>query len=183
MILQYQQHYTQEVFEVAPFELEVHIFLPFWWIIQHPPGRVWDTGELRFNMPNCIEHCTKLTNTKFFVSLEQSILWHPEARLIGYVVATSTVNNPLDLVTKQFRQFLDIMGKEAANALPEHSAYNYEIQSKEGEKPTWGLICPLSEKELEVLQEYLKEMLKTGKICWSISSAGAPILFVQKPHG
>jgi len=75
------------------------------------------------------------------------------------------------------------MGKEAADALPEHSAYDHEICLKEGEKPPWGPIYPLSEKELEALREYLKKMLKTCKICRSTSSAGAPILFVPKPHG
>jgi len=183
VILQHRQHYTREVFEVAPLEPEVDIFLPFWWIVQHLPQGAWDSGELRFNTPNCVEHCTKLANTKFPLSLDQSILCHPEARLIGYVAATSNANNLLDLVPEEFRQFLNIMGKEAADALPEHSAYDHEIRLKEREKPPWGPIYPLSEKELEALREYLKEMLKTGKIRRSTSSAGAPILFVPKPHG
>jgi hypothetical protein len=42
---------------------------------------------------------------------------------------------------------------------------------------------PLSENELEVLREWIKEMLKNGKIQHSTSSAGAPILFVPKPGG
>jgi len=33
VILQHWQHYTQKVFQVAPLELEVDIFLLFWWII------------------------------------------------------------------------------------------------------------------------------------------------------
>ena len=75
------------------------------------------------------------------------------------------------------------MGKEAADALPKHSSYDHEIPLKEGGKPRWGPIYPLSEVELETLREYLKEMMRTGKIRRSSSSAGAPILFVPKPHG
>ena len=119
----------------------------------------------------------------FPISLDQAVLANPEARIIGYVSAASSTNDPLDLVPEEFRQFLDIMGKEAADALPEHSSYDHEIPLKEGEKPPWGPIYPLSEVELETLREYLKEMMKTGKIRRSTSSAGAPILFVPKLHG
>jgi len=56
------------------------------------------------------------------------------------------------------------MGKETADALPKHSSYNHEIPLKEGEKPPWGPIYPLSEVELETLWEYLKEMMRIGKI-------------------
>jgi hypothetical protein len=86
-------------------------------------------------------------------------------------------------LTEQFRPFLDIMGKEAADALPEHRSYDHEIRLKEGEIAPWGPIYPLSEVELETLREWLKEMLRTGKIRRSTSSASSPILFVPKPHG
>jgi hypothetical protein len=43
------------------------------------------------------------------------------------------------------------MGKEAADALPEHYAYDHEIQLKEGEKLPWRPIYPLSEIELAAL--------------------------------
>jgi len=41
----------------------------------------------------------------------------------------------------------------------------------------------LSEEELAALSEWLKEMLRTGKIRRSTSPAGSPILFVPKPKG
>jgi hypothetical protein len=75
------------------------------------------------------------------------------------------------------------MGKEAADSLPEHTAYDMKIDLKEGTTAPWGPIYPLSENELEVLREYLKEMLRMGKIRCSTSSAGSPILFVPKPGG
>jgi len=183
VILQHHQHYTQEVFKVTPLEQDVDIFLPFWWIAKHPPQGAWNSEELRFETPGCTESCTKLTITKFPLSLNHTILTHPEAQVIRYVAVGATTDNPLDLVSEEFRQFLDILEKEAANALPQHSAYGHEIRLKEGEKPPWGPIYPVSETKLEMLGEYLKEMLKTGKIRQSTSSVGAPILFVSKPHG
>jgi len=89
----------------------------------------------------------------------------------------------MDLVTEEFKSYLAIMGKEAADALPEHRSYNYKIDLENGEVAPWGPIYPLSEKELKTLREWLKEMVRTGKILRSTLPAGSPILFVPKPHG
>jgi hypothetical protein len=78
---------------------------------------------------------------------------------------------------------MHIMSKKAAKRLPEHTPYDYAIDLKTAETPPWGPCYPLSEKELEVLREWLKEMLETGKIRRSKSPAAAPILFVPKVHG
>jgi len=37
LLLQHRKHNSREVFEVAPLEPEVDLFLPFWWIAKHPP--------------------------------------------------------------------------------------------------------------------------------------------------
>jgi len=149
--LQHREHYSQEVFEVAPLESEVDIFLPFWWIAKHPPQGAWNSAALRFNAPSCVENCTKQA-TQFPLSIDQSVLTHPKARVIGYIAAVSTADDPLSLVPREFRQFLDIMGKEAADALPKHSAYDHEIRRKDREKPPRGPIYPLSKNELETLR-------------------------------
>jgi hypothetical protein len=75
------------------------------------------------------------------------------------------------------------MSKEAANHLPVHTPYHYAIDLNTGETPLWGPYYALSKKELEVFREWLKEMLKTGKIRRSKSPAAMPILFVPKAHG
>ena len=75
------------------------------------------------------------------------------------------------------------MGKEAEEALPAHRPYDCQIKLQEGSMPPWGPIYLLSEEELWVLREWLKEMERTGKIRRSTSSAGSPILFVPKHHG
>jgi hypothetical protein len=54
---------------------------------------------------------------------------------------------------------------------------------KDEEQPPSGPSYALSEKELSVLKEYLKEMLGSGTIRPSKSTVGAPMLFVPKPHG
>jgi len=47
----------------------------------------------------------------------------------------------------------------------------------------WGPIYPLSEEELQTLQEWLKGMERTGRIKRSTSPFESPILFVPKLHG
>ena len=114
------------------------VILPFWWLAKHAPSGAWDSPQLRFNSPHCLEHCTKGAVAEFSLSLDESILQHSEARIIGYVSAVDTGAAPdqLESVPKEFRQFLDIMGQEAANALPEHRSYDHRIDLKEGENPT-----------------------------------------------
>ena len=108
------------------------------------------------------------------------MLSDPEAKTIGYVSAIQ--EDAGEQVPPQFRQFMGIMSKEAADSLPEHRQYDYKIDLKEGSTPPWGPIYPLSETELKALREWLKEMENTGKIQRSTSPAGSPILFVQKPN-
>jgi hypothetical protein len=77
---------------------------------------------------------------------------------------------------------MHIISKDAAKCLPEHTPYDHAMNLKTGETPPWRPCFAVSEKELEVLREWLVEMLETGKIRWSKSPAAVPILFVPKAH-
>jgi hypothetical protein len=125
------------------------------------------------------------------LELNEEVLDHSEAMVIGYlglnlVVSSTRQHGPEDpfiLAPDRWKPFVDIMSKEAADRLPEHAPYDHAIDIKEGETPPWGPIYALNAHELETLREWLKEMLQTGKIRRSKSSAAAPIFFVPKPHG
>jgi len=45
LLPQHRKHYSQEVFQVAPLEPEVDIFLPFWWIVKNTPHKVHGTPK------------------------------------------------------------------------------------------------------------------------------------------
>ena len=64
--------------------------------------------------------------------------------------------------------------------LSKHQPWNYEIKLQPGTEPEFRPIYQLSEKELQVLCEYLEENLKKGFIQESQSPAGYPILFTPK---
>jgi len=183
LLLQHRRHFTKEKFEVSPMDPEVDLFLPFEWIMRHPPQGAWTTEEVRFNSPTCREECTKFEQSNFTLSWDDSVALDAEARIIGYVATVTKGEDPLEQVPSEFRQYLGIMRKEAAEALPEHRPYDCKIELKEGATAPWGPIYPLSEVELQTLREWLKEMEKTGKIKRSTSPAGSPILFVPKPNG
>ena len=179
--LQHQKHFSTEKFEISPMEKGVDLYLPFDWIEQHPPQGAWTQDEVRFKSTTYLETCTKYETSNFSLSWDDSVLTDEDARVIGHVSAVT--DDPISNVPMEFRQYLGIMGKEAADALPEHRPYDCKIDLKEGITAPWGPIYPLSEEQLQTLQEWLKEMEKAGKIKRSTSPAGSPILFVPKPNG
>jgi hypothetical protein len=120
---------------------------------------------------------------EFSVEYDNEVMPHPEALVVASISTTELDSNPLDSVPDKFKKWTHIMFKEAAKRLPEHIPYDHAIELKTGETPLWGPCYALSEKELKVLREWLKEMLETGKIRRSKSPATAPILFVPKAHG
>jgi hypothetical protein len=78
---------------------------------------------------------------------------------------------------------MHIMSKVAAKRLPEQIPYHHAIDPEPGKIPLWGPCYALFEKELDVLREWVKEMLDTCKIRRSKSPAAVPILFIPKAHG
>jgi hypothetical protein len=75
------------------------------------------------------------------------------------------------------------MTTEAAQRLPSHKPYDHAIDLQDGQHPPWGLVSPLTETELEVLSNWIKEMLATGKVLKPKSPGAAPILFGPKAEG
>jgi len=177
LLLQHRKHFSRKVFEVTSLEPEVNIFLPFWWIAKPPPQGAWDSEELHFGSPGCLGKCTRFEAAEFSLSLDEMVTLDSEARIIGYVSAINQ-KDPRYQVPEEFRKYLGIMDQEAAEALRAHRPYDCKIDLKEGETAPWGPIYPLSENKLQTLREWLKEMLRTGKIQRSTSPAGSPILFV-----
>jgi len=67
-------------------------------------------------------------------------------------------------------------------ALPAHAEYDMTIDFEPGKQPPSGKLYPLSQDELELLKEYLDEILKNGKFCPSKSSASATIFFTKQAN-
>jgi hypothetical protein len=75
------------------------------------------------------------------------------------------------------------MMKVAVAKLEAHKLYDDVIDINDSNRPLWGWCYILSEKESEVLHDWLTDMLEISKIRGTKSPAGLPILFIPKAHG
>src|SRR5690606_4381546 len=88
----------------------------------------------------------------------------------------------MSTVPEVYHDLLRPFQKEFADRLPEHTEYDHAIDLMPGTTPPSSNIYPMSANELKILDEYLKDMERTGKIRKSTSPAGAPAIFVPKPN-
>jgi len=134
-LLQHRNHYSREKFEISPMEPGIDAFLPFDWITAHPPQGARTDQGIRFNSARCLASCTRFETDGFSLSWDEEVAKNPQAQIIGYVSTVSA--DTRELVPMEFRQYLGIMGKEAADALPQHRPYNCKISLREGETAPW----------------------------------------------
>lgn len=65
-------------------------------------------------------------------------------------------------VPKHYHDFLDVFSKQGTDALPLHWLYDCPIKLLPGAEIPFGRIYPLTEREQEVLKDYIQENLKKG---------------------
>jgi len=83
----------------------------------------------------------------------------------------------------QYRDLVEIFGKAVQAFLPAYGPQDKIIDLEPGKQPPSGKLYPLSPDKLELLKEYLDEMLRTGKIRPSKRRARAPIFFAKQANG
>lgn len=98
-----------------------------------------------------------------------------------FVRYVATAGEDVPELPPEYEEFRDVFSEDAANTLPPRGRPEHAIELT-GDPP-YGPIYNLSEKELKVLREYLKDALDRGWIRESTSPAGAPILFTPKKGG
>jgi len=106
-----------------------------------------------------------------------------KVRRIMQIIMGEDLKTLAERLPVQYRDFVEIFGKAAQASLPAHGPQDMVIDLEPGKQPPSGKLYPLSPDELELLKEYLDEMLRTGKIRPSKSSAGAPIFFAKQANG
>ena len=82
-----------------------------------------------------------------------------------------------------YTDFLYIFSEEEVGILALHGDHDHEINIEPGKSPPLKLIYPLFQTELEIVQEYIQQVLDKGWIQPSTSPTGASILFVLKKDG
>jgi len=112
------------------------------------------------------------------------VAFDEEAQYVGRICRQEDPNQVLvDKIPQCYEDYRTIFLTATAEKLAERRTFDHAIDLKPGAEPPWGPIYPMSAYQLDTLVKYLKEMLKQGKIVYSQSHAGAPILFVPKPDG
>jgi len=184
------------VTEVACLEPGCPLILGFDWITAH-------CDKLRITSPYGLElkHALEIEEVTDFSEFDE-ILEH--AKYVGLIhvgemesprvptgqafdvmqiTAAENLQALAERLPTQYRDFVRIFGKEARAALPAHGEQDMTIDLEPGKQPPSGKLYPLFPDELELLKEYLDEMLKNWKIRSSKSSASAPIFFVKQANG
>ncbi len=82
----------------------------------------------------------------------------------------------------EYTEYKNVFSGKLATELPPRGFHGHAIDISNA-RPPYGPIYNLSERELSVLRDYLKENIERDWIRPSMSPAGAPILFVPKKDG
>ena len=138
------------------------------WLREVNPLIDWVTGSIK--VPKNIR---VLKQTDFDDELDDSPIY-------AYYTTQKT---PSALPTV-YSSYADVFSEQASTTLPPHRGnLDHAIDLLPGTTPPFGPLYNLSESELGVLKDYIKQNLKSGFIRRSKSSAGSPILFVKKKDG
>ena len=138
----------------------------------------------------CKKHCLPMTvrdTAKGFIRMiHESKEWvssYCRAGAVGQVWHNEEGGDVPDDLPEYYREWASVFSEEVINKLPAHSTWDNEIKLVEGSTPPYGPIYPLNEKELAVLWEYINKQMEVGKIRFSKSQTGSPILFIPKADG
>jgi len=102
------------------------------------------------------------------------------AMILSLHIACLLKADELLTVPLPYRKQQEVFSEKKGNELPLLKGRQHAIKLEPGAKPPYLPIYNLFEKELEILQEYLRSSEAKGWIQKSKSPAGAPILFVPK---
>jgi hypothetical protein len=173
--------------EISQMEESCDLILPWWYLTKHVPSGFWE-NNMKLDSEWCKLNCTKHKSETFPIEYDSDLLDIDLANQVGVIGMVTVNDGKVEVewaakVPERYREYAKVFSPEQASQLPPHRSFDHATDIKEGAQPPWGPIYALSETELAALKEYLNEMLKAGKIRPSKSPAGAPILFVPKPHG
>lgn len=196
--LRIQNH--QEQIDLDVLSTATHdVILGLPWLRKHNPRINWKDHQLSFDGCGCstttippTQRTPQLVDEKEISNIssthktrqDRAVDRADAGRPPGHKATVKEKTSAPPAIPDIYRQYARMFEEElTAKALPKHKPWDCEIKLQEGKEPPFGPIYGLSEKELEVLREYIQENLKKGFIRPSESPAGFPILFVPKKDG
>ena len=79
-----------------------------------------------------------------------------------------------------YHEFHKVFGKEIQSAFPEHGPQDCAIELLPNTEPPSGKLYRMSQDQLQLLREYIGEMVATGKTRPRKGHAGSPVFFVKE---
>ena len=105
-------------------------------------------------------------------------------RVFSISVSADDKNALLDAGIRAFyNEFGKVFGKEMQSALLEHGPHDCAMELLPNTESPSGKLYPMSQDELQLLREYIKEMVTTGKIRPGKGHADSPVFFVKDKTG
>src|SRR5712664_4386711 len=88
------------------------------------------------------------------------------------------------MVPEHYRDFKKVFSEEASQRLPEHQPWDHTIDIEPDAKMHWKVrTYPMSPKEQEELDKFLKEHVQKGYLVPSKSPMASPVFFIKKKDG
>jgi len=173
-------------FELADMpDTKIDGYLPMSWLKNHNPDIDWEKSSLKWGPDYCKTNCLITKRRIEFISSEDLLAENVNIiHFLDSVTYTGEDGKDISLsLLPEYKDYANIFSQEKITSLSQYSEFNHCIELDPGAKPPSGPIYPLTQKELDVLYDYIKEMEGEGRIRRSSFPAGAPILFVPKPDG
>lgn len=99
------------------------------------------------------------------------------------VNAPSDVNSQVGDIPESFKEFEHVFSKQPMDHLPSHSPFDHTVEFVAGASLPFGPLYQDLPEHLQLMREYIDEMLCKRFICHSKSICASPMLYVPKKDG
>ena len=147
-------------------------------IVVGPPGGL----EFKSSIQEIVSETKEFTNVIREAPYVRVIRINQESvegrRLMSISVSDENILR-MENVPLHYQKFEKVFGTEMQSEFPEHGPQNIAINLIPDAQLPGAKLYPMSQDELQLLREYIDEMLANGKIQLGSGALGCPVFFVK----
>jgi len=143
-----------------------NLIIPFGWRYkEHPIVNIDKPQNWTFGEQCCQEHVEDEAKGGKFES-DETVAFDEAAQSVGRLCRPEDPNQVLvDKIKQYYEDYHKLCLTATVEKLAERKVFDHAIDLKPGAEPPWGPIYLMSAYQLDILDKYVKEMLKTRKEC------------------